>query len=142
MARACRRLADRVRKPFKVFSVVVFIGLRRRGPGRQLGELHRVHRPGRLRGPDPQRPGALALGYELGPRCRASINRDARAVSIEVGIQNSALGLVLIFDFFEGLGGMAIIAAWWGIWHIIAGLTAGVFWSRRALAGQPEGAAA
>jgi bile acid:Na+ symporter, BASS family len=47
--------------------------------------------------------------------------RDRRAVAIEVGIQNSALALVLIFGFFDGLGGMALVAAWWGIWHIIAG---------------------
>jgi len=61
-----------------------------------------------------------------------------RAVSIEVGIQNSALGLILIFNFFEGLGGMAIVAAWWGIWHIIAGLSVAMFWSRRPLPGDPE----
>jgi BASS family bile acid:Na+ symporter len=52
---------------------------------------------------------------------------------MEVGIQNSALGLILIFDFFNGLGGMALITAWWGIWHIIAGLTLGTFWSRRRI---------
>ena len=45
------------------------------------------------------------------------------SVSLEVGIQNSGLGLVLIFGFFGGLGGMAVIAAWWGIWHILAGLS-------------------
>jgi BASS family bile acid:Na+ symporter len=42
-------------------------------------------------------------------------------------------GLVLIFNFFEGLGGMAIITAWWGIWHIIAGLIAAFIFSRRRL---------
>jgi BASS family bile acid:Na+ symporter len=63
--------------------------------------------------------------------------RDLRAVAIEVGIQNSALGLILIFDFFEGLGGMAIVAAWWGIWHIISGLSVASFWSRKPL---PRGA--
>ena len=51
-------------------------------------------------------------------------------MSIEVGIQNSALGLILIFNFFDGLGGMAIVTAWWGIWHIIAGLTVATVWSR------------
>jgi BASS family bile acid:Na+ symporter len=56
---------------------------------------------------------------------------DRRAISIEVGIQNSGLGLVLIFGFFDGLGGMAIVAAWWGVWHLIAGLTISTIWSRR-----------
>jgi BASS family bile acid:Na+ symporter len=27
------------------------------------------------------------------------------------------------------LGGMAIIAAWWGIWHIIAGLGIAGIWT-------------
>lgn len=56
---------------------------------------------------------------------------DARAISIETGIQNSALALILIFNFFDGKGGMALIAAWWGIWHILSGLTLAAFWSRR-----------
>jgi BASS family bile acid:Na+ symporter len=63
---------------------------------------------------------ALAGGYGLAAVMGLG-ERDRRAISIETGIQNSGLGLVLIFNFFDGLGGMAIIAAWWGIWHIISG---------------------
>jgi BASS family bile acid:Na+ symporter len=59
--------------------------------------------------------------------------QDTRAVSIEVGIQNSGLGLVLVFNFFDGLGGMAIVVAWWGIWHIIAGLITAFIFARRPL---------
>jgi bile acid:Na+ symporter, BASS family len=47
---------------------------------------------------------------------------DRRAVMIETGIQNSGLGLILIFGFFSGLGGMAVVAAFWGIWHLISGM--------------------
>jgi BASS family bile acid:Na+ symporter len=54
---------------------------------------------------------------------------DRKSISIETGIQNSGLGLLLIFNFFDGLGGMALVAAWWGIWHIIAGLSIGWYWS-------------
>jgi len=59
--------------------------------------------------------------------------KDRRTISIETGIQNSALALVLIFNpkLFDGIGGMAAIAAWWGIWHIISGLTLGFYWSRK-----------
>jgi BASS family bile acid:Na+ symporter len=78
---------------------------------------------------------ALNLGYWSGKIFRLP-ERDCRAVSIEVGIQNSALGLVLVFNFFDGLGGMAILVAWWGIWHIISGLTAAYIFTRRRL---PEG---
>ena len=30
-----------------------------------------------------------------------------------------------------GLGGMAVITAWWGIWHIVAGLSVATYWSKR-----------
>ncbi len=73
---------------------------------------------------------ALLTGY-FAARAAGLPERDRRAVSIEVGIQNSALGLILIFNFFDGLGGMAIVTAWWGIWHIISGLTVSTIWSRR-----------
>ena len=73
---------------------------------------------------------ALGLGWLAATVARLS-EEDRRAVTIEVGIQNSGLGLVLIFTFFNGLGGMAAIAGWWGIWHIIAGLTLAGFWSYR-----------
>jgi BASS family bile acid:Na+ symporter len=73
---------------------------------------------------------ALSTGY-FAARAAGLPERDRRAVSIEVGIQNSALGLILIFNFFDGLGGMAIVTAWWGIWHIISGLTVSTIWSRR-----------
>lgn len=56
---------------------------------------------------------------------------DRRAVTIETGIQNSGLGLVLIFGFFGGLGGMAIVAAFWGIWHAVSGLALAALMSRR-----------
>ncbi|MBZ0125537.1 MAG: symporter [Rhodocyclales bacterium] len=73
---------------------------------------------------------ALLTGY-FAARAAGLPERDRRAVSIEVGIQNSALGLILIFNFFDGLGGMAIVTAWWGIWHIVSGLTVATLWSRR-----------
>jgi len=73
---------------------------------------------------------ALATGYGLAAAVRLP-ERDRRAVSIECGIQNSGLGLILIFNFFDGLGGMAVVTAWWGIWHIVAGLTVATTWSRR-----------
>lgn len=67
---------------------------------------------------------ALALG---GGYATASLfglsDFDRRAVMIETGIQNSGLGLILIFGFFGGLGGMAVVAAFWGIWHVITGIT-------------------
>lgn len=62
--------------------------------------------------------------------------RERRTIAIETGIQNSGLALVLIFNpkIFPAeleIGGMAIIAAWWGIWHIVSGLSLATFWSKR-----------
>lgn len=55
---------------------------------------------------------------------------EVRSLTIEIGIQNSGLGLLLVFTLFNGLGGMALIAAWWGIWHLIAGASLGLWWAR------------
>ena len=72
---------------------------------------------------------AFAGGYATATAAGLSpYNR--RAVTIETGIQNSGLGLVLIFSFFGGLGGMAIVAAFWGVWHAIAGGTLAALMSR------------
>ena len=66
---------------------------------------------------------ALALGGGYLAATLAGLSQfDRRAVTIETGIQNSGLGLVLIFGFFGGLGGMAVVAAFWGIWHAISGI--------------------
>ena len=73
---------------------------------------------------------ALVTGYSLSTLLRLG-ERDRRAVTFEMGIQNSGLGLILIFNMFHGLGGMAIITAWWGIWHIVSGLSLALFWSKR-----------
>lgn len=75
---------------------------------------------------------ALAGGY--GIAMASGLNeRDRRAISIETGIQNSGLGLILIFNFFDGLGGMAIVAAWWGVWHILSGFAVASFFKSRRI---------
>ncbi len=72
---------------------------------------------------------AFLTGYSLATLFKLD-SEDRKSITIETGIQNSGLGLILIFGFFDGLGGMAMIAAWWGIWHIISGLCLSTFWSR------------
>ncbi|CAM4411824.1 bile acid:sodium symporter family protein [Zobellia roscoffensis] len=59
--------------------------------------------------------------------------RNIRSITIETGIQNSGLGLLLIFSFFDGLGGMALLAAFWGVWHLVSGLTLAAFWSYKPI---------
>jgi BASS family bile acid:Na+ symporter len=75
---------------------------------------------------------ALGLGYSAGRIMKLSA-RDCRTISIEVGIQNSGLALGLIFAVFQGLGGMAMIAVLWGLWHIVAGSALATLWTRKPL---------
>jgi BASS family bile acid:Na+ symporter len=56
--------------------------------------------------------------------------KDRRAVTLEIGTQNSGLGLLLLFN--TGIfppevakGGMVFVTAWWGVWHIVSGLILG-----------------
>lgn len=72
---------------------------------------------------------AFALGFWWARLFKLE-DDNARAISIETGIQNSGLGLILIFNFFDGIGGMAMITAWWGIWHLISGFCLAMWWQR------------
>lgn len=73
---------------------------------------------------------ALLLGYAIGRAARLP-EGSVKASTFEVGIRNAGLGLLLVFSFFDGLGGMALVAAWWGIWDIVAGLAVAAVWRRR-----------
>jgi BASS family bile acid:Na+ symporter len=85
---------------------------------------------------------ALLLGYGIAKATRLP-DRSTRAMTFEVGIRNAGLGLLLVFTYFDGLGGMALVAAWWGIWDIVAGLVVAQWWGMRtpttpATRGEPE----
>jgi BASS family bile acid:Na+ symporter len=76
---------------------------------------------------------ALTIGYSFSSLFRRPL-MDRKTITIETGIQNSGLALVLIFNpkIFPpdlAIGGMAFIAAWWGIWHLLAGLGIAGVWS-------------
>ena len=74
---------------------------------------------------------AILLGLLIAKLFKLSF-KNQKTLAIETGIQNSGLGLLLIFTFFNGLGGMAILAAFWGIWHIISGLLLAAYWSHKS----------
>jgi BASS family bile acid:Na+ symporter len=74
------------------------------------------------------------LAGNFSARLAALNDRDRRTITIETGIQNSGLALMLIFnpEIFPPeilTGGMAFMAAWWGVWHIISGLGLSAFWN-------------
>jgi BASS family bile acid:Na+ symporter len=57
--------------------------------------------------------------------------KNCKTIAIETGIQNGGLGLLLIFSFFDGLGGMALLAAFWGIWDVFSGMTLAYYWGKK-----------
>ncbi|WP_298633618.1 bile acid:sodium symporter family protein [uncultured Umboniibacter sp.] len=73
---------------------------------------------------------ALSMGFGMATLARLD-SADRRAVTLETGIQNSGLGLGIIFSFFPGYGEMAIIAGAWSIWHLTSGLALSSWWARR-----------
>ena len=83
---------------------------------------------------------ALATGYFGGKLAKLPV-RDCRSLTVEIGIQNSGLGLVLLFNpvifppevWHQHYGGMLLITAWWGIWHIVSGLTVAYMFRRKPI---------
>ena len=83
---------------------------------------------------------ALATGYFGGKLAKLPV-KDCRSLTVEIGIQNSGLGLVLLFNpaifppeiWHNHYGGMLFITAWWGIWHIVSGLTVATLFRRKPL---------
>lgn len=75
---------------------------------------------------------ALLAGFSFA-RLMGLNKSDSRAISIETGIQNTALGLAITFQFFDGLGGMALVLAWWGIWHLFSGFLLALLWRRKPI---------
>jgi len=127
------RMTVRIRKPFKMGSLLFFVVLLVMAFYNNihyfLQYIHYIFIIVLLHN-------ALAIytGFGVSTVFRLS-RKDRRTVSIETGIQNSGLALVLIFNpkIFPPeleVGGMAFIAAWWGIWHIVSGLAFAWVWSR------------
>lgn len=81
---------------------------------------------------------ALGIGFSAGTLFRLPY-KDRRTITIETGIQNSGLGLILLLNpnifpetgVWANNGGMLVITAWWGVWHIISGLTLAYTWRLR-----------
>ncbi|MCW0234118.1 MAG: bile acid:sodium symporter family protein [Ferrovibrio sp.] len=122
-------LATRLRRPFQILSflfLIVFIVGATVANGRSftaflsqvlpLVVLHNTI--------------AVLIGW-LAARLWRLNDFDTRAMTIEVSMHNSGLGLALILNHFDALGGAALIAAGWGIWHIVSGWGLAAWWQYR-----------
>src|SRR5665811_1467266 len=92
------RVAARLRRPMKYFSIIIFVGFVAVALGNNwqnfldyVGLVMLVVAV--------QNAAAFLLGYGSA-RAFSMPSADRRAIAIEVGIQNSGLGLALIFTFF------------------------------------------
>ena len=128
------KIAEKLKKPMQYFSLVFFVGMVVMAFGNNLDLFVKyiffvfilvlIHNGA-----------VLSMGYGLATMFKLP-DRDRRALTIETGIQNSGLGLVLLFNpkIFPpelAIGGMLFITAWWGIWHIISGMSISFYWSRK-----------
>ena len=124
------KLAKKLSKILKPFSIIVFVAIVIIAFSKNLDifydYIHRVLLIGISHNML-----ALTLGFLVAKGFGVSF-KNQKTLAIETGIQNSGLGLLLIFTFFDGLGGMAIIAAFWGIWHIVSGLILALIWSAQS----------
>ncbi|WP_432494016.1 bile acid:sodium symporter family protein [Kineococcus auxinigenes] len=75
--------------------------------------------------------GGLLLGYGVGRACGLSA-ASRRAVSIEVGMQNSGLAAALATVHFAPAA--ALPAAIFSVWHNVSGSLLASWWSRRPVA--------
>ena len=126
------KLTEKIKKPINkgslLFFVAMVIGMLSTNLSQFVSYVHLVFIFVLL-----QNGVAMSTGYFFGKINKLS-QTDQRTLAIETGIHNSGLALALIFNpkIFPPemeLGGMAIIAAWWGIWHIISGLGVAYLWS-------------
>lgn len=121
--------ANRLRKPFKILSAMIFIGFVAVAVAGNLPQISEYL--GVIFGLTAVHNG-LALAGGFGVATAFGVSRpNRRTVTLETGLQNSGLGMTLVFTFFDGLGGMAIVLAWWGIWHLVTGFTLAYLWGRR-----------
>ncbi|WP_152658196.1 bile acid:sodium symporter family protein [Oceanobacillus sp. CFH 90083] len=70
----------------------------------------------------------LLLGY-LAALAVGLDENDRRAISIEVGMQNSGLGVTLATTYFSPLA--ALPSVWGAIWHNISGPIIATFWANK-----------
>jgi BASS family bile acid:Na+ symporter len=116
----------KIRKPISILSLIIFIGFI---VGALLGNWSLVFEYVQLvfflvivhNGI------ALLAGYYYSKSWNIT-KPDAKAISLETGIQNAGLGLVLVFNFFPELGGMLLVVAWWGIWDLVSALALALYW--------------
>ena len=123
----------KIQKPFKTLSMILFFGLiigallaNIKNIKEYVGQVFLIVAV----------LNALALsgGYYFA-KINGLSEADRRAITFETGIHNVTLALIVIFNFFDGLGGMALVAAWYGIWDLMTGFALAIYWGKKGVKG-------
>jgi bile acid:Na+ symporter, BASS family len=124
-------LTAKIQKPFKTISMILFFGLiigalvaNIKNIKEYVGEVFFVVAVLNVL--------SLAGGYYFA-KINGLAEADRRAITFETGIHNITLALIVIFNFFDGLGGMALVAAWYGIWDLMTGFALAITWGKRGI---------
>lgn len=125
------QLLPRIERPFRVVSLLIFLAFVGIAFGANF-ELFTQYFHRFVGYVVLQNGLALTVGFALAT-LMAQSRGDRRAVTLEVGIQNSGLALVILFTFMPNQGGAILIAAFWGVWHLVTGIALSTFWSRRPI---------
>ena len=128
------RLADRLRRPMRIVAVVALVVLVVGAVGSNLGAVGPAMRSV-LPVVVAMNVLALVLGYGAAALMRRPV-ADRQAISIEVGIQNTALALALVLQLFGDQAEAILVAALYGAWHLVSGLTLARVWSGQPLLGR------
>ena len=121
----------KIQKPFKALSMILFFGLiigallsNIKNIKEYVGQVFLIVAV----------LNALALfgGYYFA-KINGLSEADRRAITFETGIHNITLALIVIFNFFDGLGGMALVAAWYGIWDLMTGFALAIYWGKKGV---------
>ncbi|TYL46064.1 bile acid:sodium symporter family protein [Nocardioides sp. BGMRC 2183] len=76
---------------------------------------------------------SFIVGYGAGRTSRLP-DPGVRTMTIEIGMRNTGLALVLVLAYFDELGGAILLVAMWAAWDVIVGLSVAAWWRRRPLA--------
>ena len=124
------KFVDKADKPFRIFTfivlLIVVIGVMSQNV-EQL-KVFGVMLAAIIIG---QNAMAMLVGY-LAARISRLPVPDQRAITFEVGIQNSVLGVSIIMTFYPSMFGMIQIVGMWGMWHLVSGLILAHIWSRKS----------
>lgn len=72
----------------------------------------------------------LSFGFWMGKLLQFPIS-ICRTISLELGIQNIGIALIVVPTLFPDLPTVLNIVAFWGVWHLITGLIVSHYWLKK-----------